>query len=89
MGPFLLIMAFITSSLWSLSQAAFVPVVYLQLGLMLSPIIDWGFKKIGLHLKLLRFASHFYLMNLALLKGFLLFSKGIESSIWEPTKRNQ
>ncbi len=88
-GPFLLIMAFITSSLWSLSHAAFVPIVYLQLCLMLSPIIDWGFKKIGLHLKLLRFASHFYLMNLALLKGFLLFSKGIESSIWEPTKRNQ
>ena len=89
MGPFLLILALITSSLWSLSHAAFLPIVYLQLGLMLSPIIDWGFKKIGIHLKLLRFASHFYLMNLALLKGFWLFSKGIESSIWEPTKRNQ
>lgn len=89
MGPFLLILAFNTSYLLSLSHAAFLPVVYLQLGLFLSPIIDWVFKKIGIHLKLLRFASHFYLMNLALLKGFWLFSKGIESSIWEPTKRNQ
>ena len=89
MGPFLLILALITSSLWSLSHAAFLPIVYLQLGLMLSPIIDWVFKKIGIHLKLLRFASHFYLMNLALLKGFFLFKKGIKSSIWEPTKRNQ
>ncbi len=89
MGPFLLILAFITSSLWSLSHAAFLPIVYLQLSLFLSPIIDWVFKKVGLHLKLLRFASHFYLMNLALLKGYFLFSKGIKSSIWEPTKRNQ
>jgi hypothetical protein len=89
MGPFLLIMAFNTSYLLSLSHDAFLPVVYLQMGLSLSPIIDWLFKKIGIHLKLLRFASHFYLMNLALLKGFWLFSKGIESSIWEPTKRNQ
>ena len=89
MGPFLLIMAFNTSYLLSLSHAAFLPIVYLQLSLFLSPIIDWVFKKVGLHLKLLRFASHFYLMNLALLKGFFLFSKGIKSSIWEPTKRNQ
>ena len=89
MGPFLLIMAFNTSYLLSLSHAAFLPVVYLQLGLSLSPIIDWVFKKIGLHLKLLRFVSHFYLMNLALLKGFFIFKKGIKSSIWEPTKRNQ
>ena len=89
MGPFLLIMAFNTSYLLSLSHAAFLPVVYLQLGLSLSPIIDWVFKKIGIHLKLLRFASHFYLMNLALLKGFFIFKKGIKSSIWEPTKRNQ
>ena len=89
MGPFLLILAFNTSYLLSLSHDAFLPVVYLQLGLSLSPIIDWVFKKIGIHLKLLRFASHFYLMNLALLKGFFFFSKGIKSSIWEPTKRNQ
>ena len=89
MGPFLLIMAFNTSYLLSLSHAAFLPIVYLQLSLFLSPIIDWVFKKVGLHLKLLRFASHFYLMNLALLKGFFIFKKGIKSSIWEPTKRNQ
>jgi hypothetical protein len=73
----------------SLSHAAILPIVYLQLGLFLSPIIDWVFKKIGIHLKLLRFVSHFYLMNLALLKGFIIFKKGIKSSIWEPTKRNQ
>jgi hypothetical protein len=28
------------------------------------------------------------LMNLALLKGFLMFVKGVETSIWQPTKRN-
>jgi hypothetical protein len=39
-------------------------------------------------LSLFKFISHFYLMNLALLKGFLMFVKGVETSIWQPTKRN-
>jgi cellulose synthase/poly-beta-1,6-N-acetylglucosamine synthase-like glycosyltransferase len=31
---------------------------------------------------------HFYSMNLALLIGFFRFLKGVESSVWNPTRRN-
>lgn len=31
---------------------------------------------------------HFYSMNLALLIGFFRFMKGVESSVWNPTRRN-
>ena len=27
------------------------------------------------------------LMNLALLKGFVIYMKGVESNVWQPTKR--
>lgn len=56
--------------------------------LLLAPLIDWAAKKAGIHIKLLRFVSYFYLMNLALVKGFMMYAKGIKTSAWSPTKRN-
>ena len=88
-GPFLLALAFITCAFLSINSQFYTKLLLFQLLLMATPIFDWQLKKIGIHFKLLRFASHFYLMNLALLKGFYLFSKGIKTSVWEPTKRNQ
>lgn len=57
--------------------------------LLLTPIIDIIFKKLNLHLKILRFASHFIMMNLALLIGFFKFTFGLYGDTWTPTKRNQ
>lgn len=38
---------------------------------------------------LLRYPGHFIHMNVALLKGFYIYLKGVKSNAWEPTKRNQ
>ncbi|MDR2964087.1 MAG: glycosyltransferase [Bacteroidales bacterium] len=46
-------------------------------------------KKIGIHTRLLRFISHFYRMNFALLIGYCNYKKGVQSNVWQPTKRNQ
>jgi hypothetical protein len=46
-------------------------------------------KACSIHNALLRFATHFYGMNAALLIGFFRFIKGIDSNVWQPTKRNQ
>ena len=35
------------------------------------------------------FATHFLYMNLALFHGFIQFIKGVESNVWQPTKRKQ
>ena len=59
-----------------------------QLILITVPVKDWLLKKIGIHLKLFRFISHFYVMNLALLVGFVNYSLGVKSNIWKPTERN-
>ncbi len=88
-GPIFLIVGFIISILLSLYSNYYLYLVLLQSALFLSPVFDKIFKSIGIHLKLLRFATHFILMNLALLKGFIWYLKGVESNVWKPTKRNQ
>lgn len=40
-------------------------------------------------LTILKFPGHFLYMNLALLHGFIKYLKGIDSNVWQPTKRNQ
>ena len=51
--------------------------------------IDFLLKSLKVNIKVLRFLTHFTLMNVALFIGFLNFIKGVKSSIWEPTRRNQ
>ena len=53
------------------------------------PLLDIVLKKRNIHLSILRFITHFLGMNLALLIGFFRWTKGVNSGIWEPTKRNQ
>lgn len=50
---------------------------------------DFILKKVNIHLSVLRFLTHFATMNIALFIGFFRYLKGIKSSVWEPTERNQ
>ncbi len=56
--------------------------------LLLLPIADYFLKKLGIHVLILRFVTHFIGMNAALLVGFLKYVKGIKTNAWQPTKRN-
>lgn len=82
--PFFLITCFLSSFVLAIYTPFFVLVLALQLIGFLSPVIDW---LIRINFPPLRFISHFYLMNLALLKGFVIYIKGVESNVWQPTKR--
>jgi cellulose synthase/poly-beta-1,6-N-acetylglucosamine synthase-like glycosyltransferase len=86
--PFLLLL-----SLFSLLKMSYYDSIYLYLFaaeilLLCTPFVDWFLRKIGLHLRVLRFISYFSYMNLALLKGFFRYVRGIDSGVWTPTKRN-
>jgi len=50
---------------------------------------DFILKKMNIHLVMLRFLTHFTSMNIALFLGFFRYLKGIQTSVWEPTERNQ
>jgi cellulose synthase/poly-beta-1,6-N-acetylglucosamine synthase-like glycosyltransferase len=56
---------------------------------ILLPFFDILLKKININISILRFITHFYSMNIALLVGFFRYSKGVKSGVWQPTKRNQ
>lgn len=57
--------------------------------ILLLPLIDFLLKKINIHNTFLRFITHFFSMNIALLIGMFKAMKGVKSNVWKPTKRNQ
>jgi len=57
--------------------------------LFLLPLTDFLLKKFKIHNIFLRFITHFFSMNLALLTGMFKAIKGVKSNVWKPTKRNQ
>ncbi len=88
-GPFLLLFQWVSALVLSLYSNVWVYILCLFSIFMLSPIFDLIFKKCGIHLKALRFFSHFILMNVALMIGFFKFTIGNYSQTWNPTQRNQ
>lgn len=83
--PMLLLLALAATLVLTSTQAAFLMLLVPQLLGLLSPVAD---KVLGFKSSPLKFISHFYLMNLALLFGFFKFVVGIKSNIWQPVKRN-
>jgi len=87
--PIFIIIALICNFLLVNKSVFYQILLLIQIILMVCPVIDTLLKKINIHNKILRFITHFYLMNLTLLTGLFLFLKGPSSNIWQPTKRNQ
>jgi cellulose synthase/poly-beta-1,6-N-acetylglucosamine synthase-like glycosyltransferase len=82
--PFFLILCFLASLVLIFHYKLFMILFALQLIGFLMPLFD---RILNINIAPLRFISHFYLMNLALLKGFFIYSKGVDSNVWQPTKR--
>lgn len=82
--PFLLLTCFMSSYFLMFYDKSFILIFLAQLFGFVTPVLDWLF---NINFPLLRFVSHFYLMNLALLKGFITYVKGVDSNVWQPTKR--
>ena len=87
--PFLIIAAFLTNLFLIQANVFYMWIFVAQLILLLIPLLDWLLKNINVNFRFLRFITHFYGMNLALLVGFFKFITGVKSSVWRPTERNQ
>ena len=87
--PFLVMITLVTSILLGFSLKVYIILALLQLVVLVIPVIDLFLRKIKIHSIPLRFVSHFVLMNLALLAGFIRYLGGIRSNVWQPTRRNQ
>ncbi len=86
LGPFLIITALL-ANIFLLNILFFKISLVVFILTLLLPLSDFMLKKINIHITLLRYFTHFYGMNLALLLGFIKYIKGIKSAVWEPSKR--
>ena len=86
-GPLFIAGAYF-ANLFLLTQGRFYLFTFvLQNLLLVSPVVDAVLKLAGINLLVLRFASYFYTMNLALVNGFMMYIRGIKTNAWNPTKR--
>ena len=87
-GPFFFLTAF-TSNFLLINTLPYKILFFLQLFILSLSLSDIIFKKLNLHIVFLRFITHFIGMNIALFIGFFTFLFGVNSGIWEPTRRKQ
>ena len=88
-APFIWIILLPATILLSANSIFFALILYLQLIFIILPPLDLLLRRIGLNIVPLRFFTHLFLMNLALIAGFIKYLNGVESGIWVPTKRFQ
>jgi cellulose synthase/poly-beta-1,6-N-acetylglucosamine synthase-like glycosyltransferase len=88
-GPFFLITAFVANLALAFYSLLYFYIFVLHCLLFVLPLPDFLMKRAGINMVILRFVTHFYSMNLALLAGFFKSLKKIESNVWKPTQRNQ
>jgi len=89
LGPFFIILAYLSSFILSFSSDFYKVCFWIQTGLFSIPFLDALLQKLKIHFPGLRYISHFYVMNLALLNGFFKFLTGVKNNVWIPTERNQ
>jgi len=86
--PFILIIAFLCNVLL-ISKLLYLYLFAAYVFTIAIPAIDYGLRKLQINIVILRFITHFYSINIALLIGFYKFMKGVKTNVWQPTKRNQ
>jgi hypothetical protein len=67
---------------------AFIVLGFILLGIWLI-FVDNFFSYHGFNISIIRFNTHFFMMNLALLVGFFKYKQNKYSVFWKPTERNQ
>jgi cellulose synthase/poly-beta-1,6-N-acetylglucosamine synthase-like glycosyltransferase len=83
--PFFILLAFLSSGWLQIHSTFYASVFFVQVGIMLLAFVNFYAKT---DWRLLKFITHFYFMNVALIHGFFRFTMGIKTSIWEPVDRH-
>ncbi|MDD3567594.1 MAG: glycosyltransferase [Bacteroidales bacterium] len=89
LGPILLLLALVSTIALSFQSVFFHWVLVAFVVMLAIPLVDFICKSIKIHISPLRFVTHFFSMNLALLVGLIKYFKGVKSNVWQPTQRNQ
>lgn len=85
--PFLFLINCIACALLLQTNAFFAVVLFFQMLFLITPLLNSITTKLGIKIKPLISASHFVIMNMALVTGFYRYCRGVERSVWQPVKR--
>jgi len=85
--PILLVVFFMTTVILSGRSVFYFCLTSVQLIFIILSALDLVLDRQGKRVRFQRFVTQFLLMNVALATGFLKAVRGIETGIWEPTKR--
>lgn len=88
LGPFFIILAIGSNIILSTYNNVYFFLLVIHCIIILLPLIDYILKRMSINITILRFITHFYSMNVALLIGFLKSFKKIKTNVWKPTKRS-
>ncbi|MGB0176247.1 MAG: glycosyltransferase [Owenweeksia sp.] len=86
--PFFLVLLLLCSMALSVESrlfSLFAGIYFLFLSMGLFGILFSQSKS----LSWIKYPGHFIYMNLALMRGFFIYLKGVKSNVWQPTTRNQ
>lgn len=89
-GPFFIIFAFMSSAVLAMKGFELYKILFMLqvVGWIFLPLLDIILRKTGINIRLLRHLRYFVFMNFALLIGFKNYINGIQTSVWQPTKRS-
>ena len=89
LGPLFIVTFTLLGLILGLSGNLFYFTLFLisTLTIIAIPLFDFYLEGLGVHNRYLRFLRYFVVMNIAIVKGFIRFLKGIKSGAWDPPKR--
>jgi cellulose synthase/poly-beta-1,6-N-acetylglucosamine synthase-like glycosyltransferase len=87
LSPWFILISYAACGALALSHLLYAVLFALMLVGLASPVLDGLFERMGLRVRLVRFASYFLMMNVALGYGFLLWASGSTGGVWQTKRR--
>jgi cellulose synthase/poly-beta-1,6-N-acetylglucosamine synthase-like glycosyltransferase len=87
LGPGLILLSYLACGALAIHTLAYRVLFLVMVAGLASPAVDGLLRSLGMTVRLIRFASYFLMMNVALGYGFILWALRRNGSIWQPTRR--
>jgi cellulose synthase/poly-beta-1,6-N-acetylglucosamine synthase-like glycosyltransferase len=87
LSPWFILLSYGTCGVLALSHPLYAALFALMVVGLASPVLDGLFERMGLRVRIVRFASYFLMMNVALGYGFLLWASGSTGGVWQTKRR--
>ena len=87
LSPFFFLINLLTCLALFFTQPVFGMLLLIELCVLVLPAVNYLLQKAGIKIGLFISVSHFVVMNIALFVGFIRYSRGVSSSVWQPVRK--